>query len=264
MSDEDKKNEIAVWQPSEFEGEDLLPVSMMDEEADLSGRDQIRTEDIILPTLKVLQPTSEECNDYDGAEPGLLWHSGCMEVFRPPVRAIAIAHNRSNALFPKEDNPRYAGLQQCLARDGEHGDVYGECAKCPNLEWGANNEPALCSASQNFILMTEFGPCMIRFSRSSHRAGKDFLSQWMGTRKPIFAHPVIIDTASRVKVVGRKQVTYWVQTMRWQVREKLPPEVKEMARDSATFFQQALKEKKVSVEDRSDEDRDTPAEDIPF
>lgn len=263
MSNE-PNNELTTWQPSQFDGEDLLPISILHEDADLSGRESVRTEDIILPVLKVLQPTSEECNDYEQAEPGLLWHTGAMEAFKPPVRAIAIAHNRSNALFPKDDNPRYNGLKQCLARDGENGDVYGPCAECPHLQWGEEGEPALCSTSQNFILLTEYGPCMIRFSRSSHRPGKDFLSQWMGTRKPIFAHPVVIDTASRVKVVGRKQITYWIQTIRWQVREKLPTELKAVARESAAFFHRAIREQRLSVDVHDDEDRASFGEDVPF
>jgi hypothetical protein len=224
------KNEVQLWTPSKFDGDDLLPVDLGNSKADTRGRENVEAEDLILPAIQLLQGQSDAVtqeNGPEGAKPGKFYHTGAQEVFDGPLRVLLCAHTKSRALFPKEDTP--AGIEKCLSRDGVEGTVYGSCDACPHRAWRENNKPPLCSESHNFTALTPYGPAIIRFARTSYKSARLFLTSWTMTPKPLWAHPALIVAKSDSKEVRGKMTTFFKMELRWLQRETVPPAVQEAA-----------------------------------
>lgn len=230
---EERKQELTVWTPPLFpNGSDLLPVALGGRKVDDIGRQHIEAEDLILPSLKLLQGSSEEVKQgIDGARAGLFWLTGAEEPFKPPLRVLAVAHTKSRSLFPKEDRAEHEGLEECRSKDAINGTRYGACAECPHSQWdNANGRPPACSESHNFTVLTPLGPAVMRFQRTSVKAAKKLLTAWSMSSEPLFAHPVQISTSTRTDQVGNQKSTTHVMETKWLQRETVPPHVQEAAR----------------------------------
>lgn len=228
----EEKNEVQVWKPDQFNGTDLLPVAAGGTPADHTGRELIEAGDLIFPSLKLLQGSSEEVKQgVEGARAGLFWLSGVEEPFKPPLRVLPCAYTKSRSLFPKEDRAEHAGLEECISKDGITGSHYGECANCPYQEWdNENGRPPICSESHNFTVLTPFGPAVMRFSRTSTKAARKLLTAWSMSDRVLFAHPLAISTTVRTDKVNGKDSTTHVMETKWLQRETVPPHVQEAAR----------------------------------
>lgn len=232
-------SEIEVWKPKEFEGNDLLPIDQSVEvEAiegvpEMVGRENIDPKDLILPSLALLHGTSDAVqNKVDGAEAGLFMHTGTEEVLpEGNVRLIFVHHHKGNALFPKEDQ-RYAGLEVCISRDQVEGTKYGLCEQCRKcLDWDdEQNLPPLGAETHHFVALTDRGPVMMRFARTSYKAANQFISSWSISRKNLWAHPVVVRVTTGNKTLATGQVKlYHHMQMAWQTTEKVPAELQRTA-----------------------------------
>lgn len=252
----------AIWAPTKFEGADLLPVEAGSKPMDMIGREAIEHEDLILPSLKLLQGSSEEVKQgVDGARAGIFWLSGLEEGFKPPMRVLACAYTKSRGLFPKEDRAEHAGLEECRSKDNKTGSHYGDCATCPHAQWtGEKNEiPPACSESHNFTVLTPFGPAIMRFQRTSVKAARKLLTAWSLSPNPLYAHPLIISTSVRTdKVNGRDSTTHVMET-KWDRRETVPPHVQEFAKQIYEQVHRAHKEGRFDTQpEQSANDDDLP------
>lgn len=257
---EEQKQEVALWTPAKFEGSDLLPVDLaatVDGQAvDRTGRENISSEDLILPSLGLLQGMSDAVTQghVEDARPGKFILSSTQEVLEPPLRLLLCAHTKSRALFPKGDNPRYAGKETCISRDGIQGSRYGSCDSCPHKEWGEKNQAPLCSESHNFTAITPFGPAVIRFARSSIKSARQFLTTWQMSPKSLWRHPVMVAvTQHSKKLPTGKDATYFSMDMRWLQKEAVPPAIQEVAKALHQQVMQAHESGRFRTED---EDRD--------
>jgi hypothetical protein len=227
--------EVAVWKPKEFAGNDLLPldegsaIAVIEGIPELVGRDHVDPDDLVLPALNLLHGTSEAVTSgVEGAAPGLFMHTGTEEVLEEgPLRLIFAHHHKGNALFPKEGD-RYKDLETCISPDGVEGNVYGSCEDCRKcLDWdNVNNFPPLGAQVHHFVGFTSMGPIMLRFSRSSYKAANKFISSWVGSRKNLWTHPVVIRVVQGDKTLPTGKVTkYFTLQLAWQVTEKVPAEL---------------------------------------
>lgn len=233
----------AIWTPNKFEGSDLLPECkprVVEEE--IVGRENVSEKDLILPTLRLLQGMSPGVvdNSIPDARPGLILHSATQTIIKPPIRVLFVHHTKSNSLIPDPKNPRHNGLERCISRDAVTGDRYGDCFLCKKCTDWVNNEKPLGAQSHNFVALTELGPAVLRFSRSSFKAAKQFLTNWTMGSKNLWAHPVVV----RVKMVQDKnpdgsQRTFFVWDPMWQATEQVPVPVRELARKTYEMAQQA-------------------------
>lgn len=226
-----------VWTPAPFEGSDLLPVALAIPQ-DRTGREHVSGEDMVLPGLSVLQGMSDAVmqGNIEDARPGRFFHSGAQEVFEPPLRVLICAHTKSRSLFPKEDRVEHAGLEECVSRDAVQGSRYGDCDACPHRLWGPKNESPACSESHNFTVLTSFGPAVIRFTRTSYKAAKNFLTTWTMSPKPLWAHPAIVTVKQQQRrLKSGKDATFYSMEIRWSQREDVPPVAQAAAR---TIYEQ--------------------------
>jgi hypothetical protein len=259
------KQEVAVWQPSAFDGQDLLPLAIGGKKKETIGRELITSEDLILPAMMLLQGMSEPVTKgMDGAKPGLFYLSGAEEIFEPPLRVLLVAHTKSRSLFPKDDRAEHAGLEECLSRDGKTGTRYGECDSCPHKDWdNEHNKPPACSESHNFIALTPLGPAVIRFARTSFKSAKKLLTAWTMSDDPLWAHPTIISAKQQEKTLpnGRKTVFYSMET-KWVRSETVPPHAQEAARVVYEQVKQAHDDGRLGTQEDFDGSDDVG--DVPF
>ena len=221
-----------VWQPSPFEGNDLLPVNLGATRANTIGRDNIEMQDLILPNLSMLQGMSDPVTQgVEDAKPGRFWLSGAEEVLEGPLRVLICAHTKSRALFPKPERPEHANLNECFSKDGVQGSFYGDCSSCPHKVWGEQRGQApACSESHNFTVLTPQGPAMIRFSRTSFQAARRLLTAWSLSPNPLWAHPTIITARQQVKQLpNNKTATFYSMDLKWVQRETVPSHVQAAA-----------------------------------
>lgn len=232
----------AIWTPNKFEGSDLLPIIRPPDPdgEEVVGRDNVSQKDLVLPSIRLLQGMSPEVlnNEVEGARPGLILHTGTKTILKPPIRVLFVHHSKSNMLAPDPTKPEFAGMERCLSRDGVTGDVYGSCEECRKcIDWGpktAQNPKGtkpLGAQSHNFVAMTEHGPAIMRFSRTSYQAGRQFVTTWVTGSKNLWAHPVVVRVKSEVMVLpSGQQSTYFVWEPVWQVGEVVPKPIREAAR----------------------------------
>ncbi len=232
------EDEVVVWRPEQkFDGTDLLPDLRPGGEiveappGGLIGRENVEPEDLILPSMLLLQGMSDPVTEgVENAQPGKFWLSTAGEVILPPLRCLLVFHSRSRALFPQPGKPS-AALKKCLARDGLEGSEYGECEECEHRKWGAmSNEPPACAESHNFVVWTHFGPAVLRFAKSSFKAARNFLTTWTMSSKNLWAHACIVTVKKNTKALSDgQQATYFTMDIRWDQREDVPPAFQENA-----------------------------------
>lgn len=237
--------ELQIWKPQrEFKGTDLVPelrpggdIVATDE---LVGRENVDPDDMILPALLLLQGQSDPVTQQEeGAQPGKFWLTTAGEVIEPPLRVVIVHHSRSRALFPQENSPT-ADLKKCLARDALEGTEYGVCENCQHKRWGAENQKPACAEANNFVAWTLFGPAVLRFTKSSYKASRNFLTTWTMSQKNLWAHLAIVTVKSHMKMLrDGKNTTYYTMDIRWDQREDVPPAFKENARQFYDQIQRA-------------------------
>lgn len=69
------KTDIAVADAKAANVGEALPDFLKGQVVD-DGSDNFDDSDVVLPKIKLLQGTSEECTIYDNARPGIFWHTG--------------------------------------------------------------------------------------------------------------------------------------------------------------------------------------------
>lgn len=259
MSKEKAKQEITLWQPSEYSGSDLLPVAMKTEKVVVKGRENIDMGDIRFPTMYLVQGQSEAMKLHDDARPGTFFIESTREVFKPPVRMMAVHYSKGAALFPKAENPRHKGLKRCISRDGVKGTEYGFCEECRKcLDWVDGQKP-LGSQSHNWVMLTHRGPMMLRFANTSYKGGGAILTPWTFSDKDLWAHPVEVSVFSDTKDLGGGQkTTYYYMDMAWLQGEDVPPVYQAAASALHDQVQAAFEAGKLQTEDDADPSTQDP------
>jgi len=232
---------VAVWEKAfEFKGSNLIPkpesVSSLALPQDVVGRENMDVDDLIVPSLALLQATSEAVTS-GVSKPGLFLHSNSGEIIEPPVKALIVHYHKSNAFFPPQGDaakayPELEGKETCLSRDAQVGTRYGTCEDCRLcLDWFEDGRKPAGAVNHVFTLITDEGPATIRFSRSSYKAGSQFLSNWGFTNKNLWHHPVEIIVIPKPKELsGGRSTFYQTMVMRWIKSEETPQAWVEVAR----------------------------------
>lgn len=228
---EEKAQLPAVWQPTPFEGADLLPVAQAQNDLEIVGDDDIDDGDTILPVLQMLQGTA--VNDVEGARAGQFYNTVTKELFDGPIRVLIIAHSKGNSYFVDKKDPRQADNEDCYSNDGVEGSVYGLCSECGKNEWDRSTNPhtkPMCNKQHRIIMMTPSGPAMMRFQSSSYKALQGLLTAKKLQRKNFFDHPAIIEADGPHK--GSKDgrtFTYYKLQVKWDTSQQVPLDVRKTA-----------------------------------
>lgn len=255
--------ELEVWKPREFHGSDLLPIHVKPIDAPddipIMVEDDVGdSDDLILPSLQLLQGQSQAVLDNEeGAQPGKFYHTGTREVFTPPVRLIVFYHYKNNVFFPRSDDKDHEGLEFCLSVDGVTGTRYGACEECRKcLDWregpGGENLKPLGAVNHNFAAMTDRGIVVLRFGRTSFKAGKRFYSAWkLATpRRNWFHHPAVLTVERETNADGKP---FFKMDIAWEVRETVPPAIQRSGHELYQQIHSAFELGKFSTHEDTEE-----------
>lgn len=76
----------------------------LEQKGPVQSRDNFDSTDITLPRVKLLQGLSAECESYDDAKPGVLWHTGLDMLLGQEVEFVAVSRRKRYLLVaPIED-----------------------------------------------------------------------------------------------------------------------------------------------------------------
>lgn len=234
-----------VWTPKPFSGSDLLPTAVRPQEVNPYADEVVvadkatEASDMQIPILKVLQGISDEVVKHQ-LPPGVMFLSGRDEIIKPPIRTVIVFHSKSRALFPQPNRPETNGLERCISPNGITGSVYGDCETCQHKEWPRDErgktpegQSPPCSLSNNFVVLTPYGPAVIRYARTSFKAGKDFVGAVLQSGLNFWHHPVVIDVEQDNKALGSsgKKASYFKLTIDWDKSEIVAGPTREAVKD---------------------------------
>jgi hypothetical protein len=271
-------DEITIWEPAPFEkGTDLLPLEAMQQfgptDVEVEEDTDLEPDDIVLPTLTILQGTSEPVKQQvEGATPGKLFLSATQEVLEPPLRVLVVHRFRGNALFVRKSNPEHEGLETCISRDGVTGHRYGDCESCGKCtEWRDDAKP-LGTKTQQFVVWTNGGICMLRVQLSNKFVGRNirtFMTKKQTSNRNYFAHPTVL----QVETGSDDENTWFVPRLFWQERVRVPDEMQRACATWRARIKEALELGKLSDTEDEAPTQEAPASrattteghgDIPF
>lgn len=167
-----KKDDTSLINPS-----DVIP-----------GAEEITSEDIAIPRIRLLQNLSAEIQDKKtGAEPGKLIHSITGKI-SDTIEFIPVRLSKTRIMFDADNR---TGSPLCMSRDNITGSDGTLCKDCENAQW-KEGSPPICNQTYNYLAILpeqvgkEFLPCIISFLRTSIQAAQKLNAQVQSTRKPFW------------------------------------------------------------------------------
>lgn len=166
------------------------------EELATAGLDAVEQSDLIIPRVRIVQPTSK----LDG-RPGEFYFNLTGES-KPQIRAVLVNMTKGRVYWSSD----LAGDPICASDNAKtpRTPVQGcgpTCETCAYAQWGEDGEKPACSLVYNFLaadLEEDNSPFIISLHGASAKHAKTILSAFSLKRKPLFSEPVVI-ASSEVK-----------------------------------------------------------------
>ena len=184
-----------------------VPATIPEIPAELSmeGMEGIEQSDLMVPRMRVLQPTSK----LDGTTGE--FHFNLTGETKKTVVAVLLRVQKGRVMWNPDDlgaAPVCASDDDKMPRSG--GTYANPCADCPMSKWGAENPPPACSATYNFLAADtedDNAPFMLSLSKTSLKHAKRIISVFVLKHKPLWSGPVRIMS---ILVTGDKGKWYEV------------------------------------------------------
>jgi hypothetical protein len=167
-----------------------VPATIPEIPAELSmeGMEGIDQSDLMVPRVRVLQPTSKlpgEAGEF---------HFNLTDTTKKTVVAVLLRVQKGRVMWNPDD---LAAAPVCASDDDKMpraGGTYANpCADCPMAKWGADSTPPACSQTYNFLAADtedDNAPFMISLSKTSLKHGKRIISVFVLKHKPLYSAPV--------------------------------------------------------------------------
>lgn len=119
------------------------------------GRENIGSDDVSIPRLAILQPMSPIAQDREAkAFAGDIYEIINKVNYGATLNFVPLYFFGTRTMW---DAPTPGAKIECIARDGEHGSKYGNCAECQFTKWTENEkgEPvgSKCTEFKNILLI---------------------------------------------------------------------------------------------------------------
>ena len=188
------------------------PLAQVDEEAEFqrlmgeyasAGVENVTSDDIVLPRLLMLQPTSPLSSE-DPFRAGYLVNSVSREHYGAKYAFYVIHYYGTRVHWESKEigspidcrsDNNLTGIKQ----DADHGN--GVCAACPYSSWnrdGNTQIPPECTEFKNLIVVPadkiDNIPMMFSAKRTGVRAIQEFLSAVKFSKQPMFAYQYMISS----------------------------------------------------------------------
>lgn len=173
----------------------------MESQGPLKSQDNFDSTDIAVPRIKLLQGTSEECETFDDAKPGLFWHTGMDISLGTSFEFIVCNRRKKYLLTPPLNDKRgvFARSEDAVTWDRtgkwdvelkggikvtwEITDLNAK--KSGLLEWGTYNpndpdSPPAATLFYDYLILLpsylDLGPAVVSLTRSQIRKAKKGLN----------------------------------------------------------------------------------------
>lgn len=202
------KTDLVVRKDAPLDAEELLGAISS---AAGEGLENISSNEIVLPRLAIIQPTSPMVTDGD-ARPGDIANLVTGEVFGQKALVYPLLFWSSRLKWSSTElNSRI----ECSAKDGRNGSQkgpeygHGVCSQCPFSQWNGDTGP-LCTEFKNILMLVlpegadpaallDTAPCVYAAKRMAVKPTNQFLSaaaalRLRGNRVPLFASSYYLTT----------------------------------------------------------------------
>ncbi len=161
-------------------------------ECSMEGMEGIGQADLMVPRMRVLQPTSKlegEAGEF---------HFNLTGETKKTVVAVLLRVQKGRVMWNPDD---LAAAPVCASDNAIHprsGGLHSgnyPCAECPQAQWGAENTPPPCSQTYNFLAADtedDNAPFMLSLSKTSLKHAKRIISVFVLKHKPLWSGPVRI------------------------------------------------------------------------
>jgi len=171
---------------------ELIEVPAIPESLAMAGLEEVDRSDLILPRVRVIQPTSK----LEG-NPGQLHYNLTGEAV-DQIHAVLLKMTKSRVCWDKEN---LGADPLCASDDAKtpRAPVYSKtCADCPMAQWGVESDPSTppaCRLVYNFLaadLDHDDAIFVIGLGATSAKHAKKIVSVFMLKRQPLFSRPVMV------------------------------------------------------------------------
>ncbi len=158
MDQEEKIKELVVPTDEKVLQEMLKPAP---------GTEEISSEDIVMPRIRLLQDQSTEVKSKEDAS-GKLKHSLTGETY-DSLEFIPISMHKSRIMFDVDNRN---GSPLCRSNDVKIGSDGTKCIECDNAKW-QDNKPPMCNLIFNYLVLQPkevgnvFVPSILSFMKTS-------------------------------------------------------------------------------------------------
>lgn len=173
------------------------------DDAGLDGLEDIDQSDLMLPRVRVIQPTSK----LDG--PAGSFHNSLSGESKPQIHAVLLRVTKSRVCWDPSDlaaPPLCASDDARTPRAANLGTYSADCASCPMAQWGKDGEPPQCRLTYNFLaadLDDEGTPFILSLAGASVKNARKIVSVFVLKRKKLFSRPVKIESVEVKNDRGR-------------------------------------------------------------
>ena len=165
------------------------------------GFENFKTEDLIIPRLRLLQGLSQAVIDGVG-KMGQFQDSLSGEIIGDSIEVVLLGMRNGAVYFEAGEGMR------CKSNDGIANMEGVRCVDCPYGEyhsrpWGKDASPPKCSSTKEFICITrataqgkEHKPIVVSFLKTSYKMGRKLASIARLTGRDIFADAYVVSSST--------------------------------------------------------------------
>lgn len=162
-----------------------------------AGLENVRPEDVVLPRLSILQPTSPMSSE-DGYRQGDIVNGITNENYGKSFE-FYVLHYYPNRVMWETDEP--GSDIECSSENNITGTKYGKCAECPHSQWGEKERPR-CTEFKNLVVQPtdlDASPLVLSGKRAALKPVKTLISAMISARKPSFASRWLLEVVKNQK-----------------------------------------------------------------
>jgi len=165
--------------------------------------EEIEREDIALPRVRVLQPTSK----LEGTRGEFRF--SLTGKCKPTIKAVLLRVAKGRVYWDRDnlgDAPLCASDDARAPRPQYEGRYAATCTECELKEWGQDGTPPECGLTYSFLgVDTEENgqPFLLAMRGTSIKHARAAFSSPMLQRKPLYATPVTISSVLKIEEKGR-------------------------------------------------------------
>lgn len=147
------------------------------ERREVLGAEVLDRSDMIMPRVRVRQPTSKFGAPQDAGK----IHNNLTEQFNEGIEAVVLRVSKGRVMWPAEfdggNEPACASDDAIVPREGSglNDKQSGPCAVCPMAQWGDDHVPPACSLVYTYLCADRAGddmPFLLSAMRTSAKAAK--------------------------------------------------------------------------------------------